>query len=83
MARAGYSPATRVFEAAGAGACMVSDEWDGIERFFEPGLEILVAKDSEEVARYLLTLTPEKKSQHRRCRAATGPCGPHLRSTRL
>jgi spore maturation protein CgeB len=60
MAKAGYSPATRVFEAAGAGACMVSDAWEGIEQFFEPGLEILVAKDTEEVVRHLLTLTPER-----------------------
>jgi spore maturation protein CgeB len=50
MARYGYSPATRVFEAAGAGACLITDAWEGIERFFEPGVEVLVAASGAEVA---------------------------------
>jgi spore maturation protein CgeB len=50
MARYGYSPATRVFEAAGAGACIITDDWRGIEMFLEPGREVLVARDGEEVA---------------------------------
>jgi len=33
MAKCGFSPATRVFEAAGAGACLVTDAWKGIEMF--------------------------------------------------
>ena len=33
MARNGFSPATRVFEAAGAGACIITDKWEGIEQF--------------------------------------------------
>lgn len=49
MARAGYSPPTRVFEAAGAGACLVTDAWEGIEHFLEPDEEILVARSGEEV----------------------------------
>ena len=44
MAAYGYSPATRVFEAAGAGACIITDAWEGIAMFFEPGREILVAE---------------------------------------
>jgi spore maturation protein CgeB len=59
MARFGFSPATRVFEAAGAGACLITDEWIGIEKFLEPDREVLVAKDGEEVARYVRDLTPE------------------------
>jgi spore maturation protein CgeB len=50
MARNGFSPATRVFEAAGAGACVVTDAWDGIDHFLEPDQEILVARDGHEVA---------------------------------
>jgi spore maturation protein CgeB len=50
MARFGFSPATRVFEAAGAGACVLTDAWTGIEEFFEPGSEILVASSGDEVA---------------------------------
>ena len=43
MADVGFSPPTRVFEAAGAGACLITDQWAGIEAFFDPGSEILVA----------------------------------------
>jgi spore maturation protein CgeB len=60
MARYGFSPATRVFEAAGAGACLITDSWEGIEQFFEPGREILVADDGAAVAGYLLDLSPER-----------------------
>jgi len=60
MARFGFSPATRVFEAAGAGACIVTDAWDGIELFLEPDTEILVARDGTEVARHLWSLTPAR-----------------------
>ena len=53
MARYGASPPTRIFEAAGAGACIVSDRWMGIEQFLTPGTEILVADNGEEVAGHL------------------------------
>jgi spore maturation protein CgeB len=49
MARYGHSPATRVFEAAGAGACIISDAWEGIENFLEPNREVLVAKNPYEL----------------------------------
>jgi len=60
MARYGFSPATRVFEAAGAGACIITDYWEGIDFFFEPGREILVAQDGAEVASLLAELTAEQ-----------------------
>lgn len=53
MADVGFSPPTRVFEAAGAGACLITDKWRGIERFFEPGREILVAQNAEEIVELL------------------------------
>ena len=53
MARYGFSPATRVFEAAGAGACLITDEWEGIGMFLEAGREVLVARDGAEVAAHL------------------------------
>ncbi|RYY63597.1 MAG: hypothetical protein EOO24_57395, partial [Comamonadaceae bacterium] len=56
MARYGFSPATRVFEAAGAAACIVTDAWEGIPLFMEPGPEILVAHDGREVAEHLSAL---------------------------
>ena len=63
MARYGFSPATRVFEAAGAGACLITDEWEGIELFLEPESEVLVAADGEAVARHLRNLRPERARQ--------------------
>jgi spore maturation protein CgeB len=60
MAATGFSPATRVFEAAGAGACIISDAWRGIERFLEPDREILVAREGFEVAAHLDALTPDR-----------------------
>ena len=56
MAENGYSPATRLFEAAGAGACQVTDAWEGIEHFFEPGAELLVAYTPGDVARFVREL---------------------------
>jgi spore maturation protein CgeB len=60
MAANGFSPATRVFEAAGAGACVVTDAWKGVELFLEPGEEVLVARDGAEVAAHVEALTPER-----------------------
>ena len=60
MARCGFSPPTRVFEAAGAGACLITDRWPGIEAFLEPGKEILVANDGAAVVELLRSLTPER-----------------------
>jgi spore maturation protein CgeB len=59
MTRFGFSPATRVFEAAGAGACLISDAWEGMEIFLEPGREVLLARCGEDVIRHLTSLTPE------------------------
>lgn len=70
MAEVGYSPATRVFEAAGAGACLITDAWTGIELFLEPEQEILVARDGQDVAEHLRALTPERaRAIGRRARA--------------
>jgi spore maturation protein CgeB len=56
MVANGWSPATRVFEAAGVGACLITDAWEGIEDFLEPGAEVLVARDGGEVAAHLRRL---------------------------
>jgi len=60
MANVGFSPATRVFEAAGAAACLITDAWEGIEQFLIPDQEVLVARDGQDVADHLAALTPEK-----------------------
>jgi spore maturation protein CgeB len=60
VARCGYAPPTRVFEAAGAGACIITDSWRGIEEFLEPGSEILIARDGCEVAEHLKELDADR-----------------------
>ena len=60
MAHVGFSPATRVFEAAGAAACLITDAWEGIEQFLQPDEEVLVARDGQDVADHLAALTPER-----------------------
>jgi len=60
MAEVGFSPATRIFEAAGAGACLITDAWRGVELFLAPGEEVLVARDGEDVVEHLLWLTAER-----------------------
>ena len=59
MANVGFSPATRVFEAAGAAACLITDAWEGIEQFLLPNREVLVARDGQDVAEHLAALTPD------------------------
>ena len=60
MAHVGFSPATRVFEAAGAAACLITDAWEGIELFLTPNEEVLVARDGQDVVEHLAALTPER-----------------------
>src|SRR5579884_2746936 len=49
MARMGWCPSGRLFEAAACGAPMLSDDWEGLEAFFTPGTEILLARSADEV----------------------------------
>ncbi|MBV8519594.1 MAG: glycosyltransferase [Acidobacteria bacterium] len=63
MAANGWSPATRVFEAAGAGACLITDAWEGIEFFLEPEREVLVARDGAEVAELVRALDAKRAQQ--------------------
>ncbi|MBA4808519.1 glycosyltransferase [Brevundimonas sp.] len=60
MAEIGFSPATRVFEATGAGACLITDYWEGVDQFLKPDVEVLVARDGKDVADHLAALTPER-----------------------
>ena len=62
MADYGWSPPTRIFEAAGSGACIITDAWEGIELFLQPGKECLVARNGTEVSDHLKALTPERAS---------------------
>lgn len=59
MAATGFSPPTRIFEAAGAGACIITDSWPGIETFLKPDHSIFIARDGQDVAEIMSALTPE------------------------
>ena len=48
MAEMGYCPSGRLFEAAACGTPLLSDYWEGLEHFFEPGREILIARTTED-----------------------------------
>ncbi|HEX6747100.1 MAG TPA: glycosyltransferase [Longimicrobium sp.] len=63
MIENGWSPATRMFEAAGAGSCQVTDDMRGIEEFFAPGEEILVAGDGAAVAE-IVAATTDADARH-------------------
>lgn len=58
MARSGYCPSGRLFEAAACGVPVFSDAWDGIETFYEPDSQILVGHNTED-ALGALTRSPE------------------------
>jgi spore maturation protein CgeB len=60
MANVGFSPPTRVFEAAGAGACLITDSWPGVHEFFDLGTEILVASSAQEVVSWLQNTSSER-----------------------
>jgi spore maturation protein CgeB len=48
MAEMGYCPSGRLFEAAACGCPLLSDTWEGLEQFFEPGREILIARSTDD-----------------------------------
>ncbi len=69
MVEVGYSPSVRLFEAAACGAAMISDRWTGIESFFRPGAEILLADSTEEMLAILgETSAEEARELGRRAR---------------
>jgi spore maturation protein CgeB len=59
MANVGYCPSGRLFEAAACEAPIVSDSWQGLEEFFEPGRELLIAESEDDVVRVLSRSTEE------------------------
>ena len=60
MIRAGWSPSVRLFEAAACGTPVISDSWDGLDHFFRPASEILVAESTEDVVDIVRESSPEE-----------------------
>lgn len=62
MVRAGYSPSVRLFEAAACGVPVLTDEWPGLDLFFQPHSEILPVATSADVISYL-KMPEERRSR--------------------
>ena len=58
----GWSPSTRLFEAAASGACIVSDTWPGLESLFDPDAEVLLAETRADILHHLTSLSAERRA---------------------
>jgi spore maturation protein CgeB len=63
MREAGWSPSVRLFEAAACGVPVISDRWDGLDRLFVPGEEILIADEAEDVVEFLRRVNEDERRQ--------------------
>lgn len=68
MARFGWCPSGRLFEAAACGAAMVSDDWEGLDQFFQPGEELLLAHEPRDVVAAVELPNAELKAIGQRAR---------------
>ncbi len=85
MARMGWCPSGRLFEAAACGVPILSDAWPGLADFFTPGEEILVAdttadacaaldRDDAELARIAARARARTLAEHSAERRARQLC---------
>jgi spore maturation protein CgeB len=74
MAAMGYCPSGRLFEAAACGTAVLSDSWEGLDEFYEPGAEILLARNTEEAMEALSLPEDELARIGRRARERTLAC---------
>lgn len=71
MAAMGWCPSGRLFEAAACGAPILSDRWDGLDAFFAPGREIMLADSTADTLAALEMAPSELAAIARRARART------------
>jgi spore maturation protein CgeB len=74
MATVGYCPSGRLFEATACGAAVVSDWWEGLDQFFEPGRELLIARDTADVLGAIDLSAPERRRIADAARTRTLEC---------
>jgi spore maturation protein CgeB len=84
MAAMGYCPSGRLFEAAACGTAVISDWWEGLDTFFEPGEEILITSSAEDTIRVMSRDGADLQEISRRARERTLDCHTaDLRAARL
>lgn len=71
MARMGYCPSGRLFEAAACGVPVMSDAWEGLSEFFEPGREIVLAERTHDAVEALRSSDAELRRIARAARERT------------
>ncbi|MBP2294227.1 CgeB family protein [Azospirillum rugosum] len=71
MKRMGWCPSGRLFEAAACGVPLISDHWEGLEAFFEPGRDILVARETDDVTTAMMLPRDHLAQLARRARERT------------
>jgi spore maturation protein CgeB len=80
MRAVGFSPSVRLFEAAACGAAIISDAWEGIDSFFVPERELLIAESGADTLRYLRDLPETERiaiGKRARKRVLAGHTGEH------
>jgi len=63
MVKAGYSPSVRLFEAAACGTPIISDIWEGLDRFFTADTEILISRNARQTVTYLNDISEAERRQ--------------------
>lgn len=63
MVASGYAPSVRLFEAAACGAAILSDWWEGLDRFLTPQHELLLVRDSRDVTDILQSVTDAERKR--------------------
>ena len=60
---------SRLFQAAACGTPIITDHWHGLDQFFEPGAEVLVATSADDVVQHLCDVPePDRKALSKRAR---------------
>jgi spore maturation protein CgeB len=71
MAAMGWCPSGRLFEAAACGTPLLSDRWTGLDEFFQPGEEILLADHADDTLAALQFDQDQLSGMARRARERT------------
>lgn len=82
MVRTGYSPSVRLFEAASCGTPVISDNWEGLDGLFRPGLEILISNGPRDTIRYLNEIDEDERRKIG-CRARLRVLSAHTAAHRV